>query len=94
MPTEERSKIEASINNLRETLKGEDTDAIKKAQDTLMLDAQTIGKIVYEEMAKQQSAEGAAAATDAPNAGAGDDDESGGDDNVIDAEFEVKDAKS
>ncbi|MCH9033890.1 MAG: molecular chaperone DnaK [Planctomycetes bacterium] len=94
VPAEERSKIEASINNLRETLKGDDTDAIKKAQETLMQDAQTIGKIVYEEMAKQQSAEGAAAAADAPNAGAGDDDKSGDDDNVIDAEFEVKDAKT
>ncbi|MCH8242108.1 MAG: Hsp70 family protein, partial [Planctomycetes bacterium] len=94
VPAEERSKIEASINNLRETLKGDDTDAIKKAQETLMQDAQTIGKIVYEEMAKQQSAEGAAATAGAPNAGAGNDDKSGGDDNVIDAEFEVKDAKA
>ena len=94
VPAEERSKIEASINNLRETLKGDDTDAIKKAQETLMQDAQTIGKIVYEEMAKQQSAEGAAAAAGAPNAGSSDDDKSGGDDNVIDAEFEVKDAKA
>ena len=94
VPAEERSKIEASINNLRETLKGDDTDAIKKAQETLMQDAQTIGKIVYEEMAKQQSGEGAAATAGAPNAGAGNDDKSGGDDNVIDAEFEVKDAKT
>ena len=69
VPAEERSKIEASINNLRETLKGDDTDAIKKAQETLMQDAQTIGKIVYEEMAKQQSGEGATAAAGAPKAG-------------------------
>ena len=94
VPAEERSKIEASINNLRETLKGDDTDAIKKAQETLMQDAQTIGKIVYEEMAKQQSAQDATAAAGAPNSGAGDDDKSGDDDNVIDAEFEVKDAKT
>ena len=94
VPAEERSKIEASINNLRETLKGDDTDAIKKAQETLMQDAQTIGKIVYEEMAKQQSAQDATAAAGAPNAGAGDDDKSGDDDNVIDAEFEVKDTKA
>ena len=59
-----------------------------------MQDAQTIGKIVYEEMAKQQSAAGAAGAADAPNAGSNDRDKSGADDNVIDAEFEVKDAKA
>ncbi len=88
IPTEDRGKIEASINNLREALKGDDGDAIKKAQETLMTDAQAIGKILYEEAAKQQ----AAAAGDASSneqTSAGD----ATDENVIDAEFEVKDAK-
>ena len=56
IPAEERSKVEASINNLREALKGDDKDAIMKAQETLMQDSQTIGKIIYEEVAKQQAA--------------------------------------
>ncbi len=94
VPAEDRSKIEASINNLREALKGDDTDAVKKAQEALMQEAQTIGKIVYEEVQKQQAAEGAAAGAGAESTGATDDDQSGGDDNVIEAEFEVKDAKA
>jgi len=89
IPAEERGKVEASINNLRETLKGDDTDAIKKAHDKLMTDAQTIGKIIYEEVAKQQQAAGAAEPVSEENVDASPE----GKDDVIDAEFEVKDAK-
>ncbi len=92
IPAEERSKVEASINNLREALKGDDADAIKKTHETLMTDAQTIGKIVYEEVAKQQAAArngGTAGPTSqAPAEGT----TSTSNDDVIDAEFEVKDA--
>jgi hypothetical protein len=57
--------------------------------------AQTIGKVVYEEMTKQQQAAGAEA--DA-GGGAGPGPASGGegekkDEDVIDAEYEVKDSK-
>jgi len=88
IPAEERSKVEASINNLRETLKGQDADAIKKAQQSLMADAQTIGKIVYE-----QAAAGAASAGRSKENGDAAPSGGGADDNVIDAEFEVKDSK-
>ncbi|MBI4716849.1 MAG: molecular chaperone DnaK [Planctomycetes bacterium] len=101
IPAEERAKVEASINNLREVLKGEDASAIKKAHDKLMQDAQIIGKIVYEQVAKQQAAAGGSSAAGAspgagagaPHGGAATSPSGGGDDNVIDAEFEVKDAK-
>ena len=87
VPEEDRAKIESSINNLREALKGDDGDAIKKAQETLVTDAQAIGKSLYEEAAKQAAADGDAPVEgEAPAAEATDD-------NVIDAEFEVKDAK-
>jgi len=88
IPAEERSKVEASINNLREVLKSDDAAAIKKAQDALMADSQTIGKIIYEQTAQ--------AAGGANTAGAGADSSSSSentDENVIDAEFEVKDSK-
>jgi len=90
IPAEERAKVEASINNLRSTLKGDDAEAIKKANDKLMKDAQTIGKIIYEKAA-QQAQPSSAASPDAGDGGEG-----GGppkDDNVIDAEFEVKETK-
>jgi len=85
IPADERGKVEAAVNNVREVIKGDDVDAIKKANDTLMTEAQSIGKIVYEQAAQQQSAAGhpAEGADSAPPK----------DDNVIDAEFEVKDAK-
>ena len=89
IPADQRGIVEASINNLREALKGDDADAVKKALDKLMTDAQVIGKIIYEDVAKQQQAAGAAGTKDA-----GSDDASSKDkDDVIDAEFEVKDAK-
>ncbi len=84
-----RSNVESAISQLRETAKGDDADAIKKASENLMHQAQEIGKIVYEEMAKQQAAGGGAAP--------GDEAESGGeqkaDEDVIDADFTVKDNK-
>ncbi len=90
VPAEERAKIEASLNNLKDVLKNDDLDAIKKTQDQVMQDAQTLGKIIYDQAAQEQAATGAAtpgAADDGSNSA------EAADDNVIDAEFEVKDAK-
>ena len=95
IPAEERATVEASINNLREVLKGDDADAISKARDKLMQDAQAIGRIIYEEVAKQASA-GSAAEVPLGEADSGAEPKNSGvakDENVIDAEFEVEDAK-
>ena len=90
IPADERGKVEAAINNVREVIKGDDSDAIKKAHDSLLTEAQSISKIVYEAVAQQQAASaGASQPSDDKNAAAA----SPKDDNVIDAEFEVKDAK-
>ena len=79
---------------MRETLKGDDAEAIKKANDQLMQDAQAIGRIIYEEVAKQQAAAQATGGDDASAApGAATEAESSAPDDVIDAEYEVKDAK-
>jgi len=92
IPADERGKVEQAVTHLREVAKGDDADAIKKAGESLMEAAQTIGKIVYEEAAKQAAASGAA-----PGAEAGGPQPSGDqppkDDDVIDADFEVKDSK-
>ena len=89
---DERGTIEASINNVREALKGDDTDAIKKSTEKLMTDAQAIGKVIYEQTAAAQTAAGGAPMGDQPGAAPGQD-AAGKDDDVIDAEFEVKDSK-
>ncbi|MHC5114110.1 MAG: molecular chaperone DnaK [Planctomycetota bacterium] len=77
-----RSNIESSITNLEEKIQGEDKVAIEAALKQLSDSSIELGKAVYE-----------AAKTQAPEAEAGAEDGAGasGDDDVIDAEYEVKD---
>ena len=83
-----RGNIESALNNLKEVVKGEDGDAIKKAMDNLGQTAQELGKVLYEEAAKkQQTAQQAPPTDQAPPQS---EPKKGGDD-VIDAEFEAKD---
>jgi len=89
IPAEERAKVESAINNLKEVIKGEDLDAIKKAMENVSTASQTLGKIMYEQAAQQQAAAGAGAPGDSEAASAKEDKKKG-DDDVIDAEYEVK----
>ncbi len=91
IPSEERSKIESAINNLKEVLKKDDAAAIKKAMENLQEVSQIIGKIMYEAASKKAGPqpggppnEGEPVGAGAPGGGAKKDDD------VIDAEFEVK----
>lgn len=89
-----RGKIESAVNNLKEAAKGEDGEAIKKAMDNLNTTAQELGKILYEEAAKKQAAQGQPSAAQEPQEPQGTEGQvhrKGGDD-VIDAEFEAKDS--
>ena len=89
-----RGNIESAMNNLKEAAKGDDGDAIKKTMENLGEVSQELGKILYEEAAKQQAAEGGQPGKPQPDADAepqeGEVRRKGGDD-VIDAEFESKD---
>ena len=88
-----RGNIEGAVNNLKEAVKGEDADAIKKAIDNLGVVSQELGKVLYEEAAKKQAASGAAGQAGQappPPPAEGEVKRKGGDD-VIDAEFEAKD---
>ncbi len=83
---EVRGNIESAINNLKEAAKGDDIEAIKKAIENLAQVSQELGKILYEEAAKEQgAAQGEASSTDEQPS-----EKKGGDD-VIDAEFEAED---
>ena len=93
---EVRGNIESAVNNLKESIKGEDADAIKKAIDNLGTASQELGKVLYEEAAKKQAASGAAgqagqADQQAPPPPAEGEVKRKGGDDVIDAEFEAKD---
>jgi len=89
---ETRGKIESAVNNLKEAVKGDNADAIKKAIENLGTASQELGKVLYEDAAKKQ----AASAASSGSAGQqpppeGEVKRKGGDDDVIDAEFEAKD---
>jgi molecular chaperone DnaK len=89
---ETRGNIENAVNNLKEAIKGEDADAIKKAIENLGTAGQELGKVLYEEAAKKQAA--SAPTGDASQAAPPPEGEAQRKkpDDVIDAEFEVKDS--
>jgi molecular chaperone DnaK len=89
---ETRGNIESAVNNLKEAIKGEDADAIKKAIENMGTAGQELGKILYEEAAKKQAA--SAPTGDASQAPPPPEEEAPRKkpDDVIDAEFEAKDS--
>jgi len=89
VPSDVRGEIENAVNNLKEAVKGEDAEAIRRAIENLGNTSQKLGKTLYEEAAKKQaaSAQSGTQQTPPPQDQTG---KKGGDD-VIDAEFEAKD---
>jgi len=88
-----RGNIESAVNNLKEAIKGDNADAIKKAIENLSEAGQELGKTLYEEAAKKQAASaqpGEPGGQSAPPP-EGEVKRKAGDD-VIDAEFEAKDS--
>ncbi len=85
---EVRGNIESAVSNLEEKAKGEDAAAIKAALEHLNKQAMELGKAVYEATAAEQG-KAAGAAGAAAGAAAGGSSNSSNDD-VIDAEYEVK----
>jgi len=87
--SDERSKVESALNQLKEAIKGDDADAIRKSIQNVMTSSQEIGKVMYEQAAKQAGAAGAT-----PGAGPAEEPAAAGEekkgDDVIDAEYEVK----
>lgn len=79
---EVRGEIESAISNLEEKIKGEDKPAIEAALANLEKISTELGKAVYEASAQDAASGEDPAAGAAPSGGEGDD--------VIDAEFEVK----
>ena len=80
---ETRSEIESAVSNLEDKLKTEDKSAIEAAQATLETAAAELGKAVYEATAGEATADGGSDTDQTPDAKKKDDD-------VIDADFEVK----
>jgi len=90
---ETRGKIESAVNNLKEAVKGDSAEAIRRTIENLNSATQELGKALYEEAAKKGAGgKGAAGPSQQPPPPPP---EGGvrrkGPDDVIDAEFEAKD---
>jgi len=79
---EERLAVDRSINELKEALKGDDLDKVKKAKDALIQVSQKLGEAVYK-AAQAKAGPGAAGAGPAPEGAKA---SAGGKDDVVDAE--------
>lgn len=84
-----RGQIESAVSNLETAIKGEDKDAIERQMKELERVSMELGKAVYEAAAQQAGPGAAGAAPGGPEPVR----PQGGKDDVIDAEFEVKDDK-
>ena len=81
--TEEKTKVETSINDLKEALKGDDTEDIKKKTGELTEASMKLGEAIYKDMQEQTKE----TAQDEPKK-----ENKKDDDGVIDADYEeVKD---
>jgi molecular chaperone DnaK len=84
VPADERGRVEAALRELREALKGEDVERIKRATEALQQTSFKLGEEMYRRTAAGAGAGGAGAQA---GGGAG----SAGGDDVIDAEFKPSD---
>lgn len=91
---DKRAPVEAAITEVREALKGDDTDRIRKAYDDLQNKFQGISEDLYKQAAASAGATGAGAGP-GPEAGQGASPQTEGSakehGDVVDAEFEVVD---
>ncbi len=88
LTSEVRGDIESAISNLEDKIKGDDRDAIEAALKQFNEASIELGKAVYEATAASAGAAGATGQDDV-----GDQGESKPADDIIDAEYEVKDDK-
>jgi molecular chaperone DnaK len=84
-----RGNIESAVNNLKEAIKGDSAEAIRRTIDNLNTATQELGKTLYEEAAKKQAASSSRGRAKEPPP-EGEVKRKSGED-VIDAEFEAKD---
>lgn len=76
----EKSDIQAKLDALKEALKGSDIDTIKAKQEEPAKAFYAVSEKMYQQAAQAQQAQGAAEDAGAQN-------NNGGDDNVVDAEY-------
>ena len=91
LPEEKKKEIEDAIAAVREALKGSDVAAIKSAHEALQAKFQSVSEEIYKAAAAQGAGPEAAAGAGAAGAENPASSKAKGDDNVVDADFEVID---
>ena len=85
-----RGKIESAINDVETKIKGDDAEAIERSLAELNQVTMELGKVIYEETAKEQAAKGEAGDAGGTQDGDADANKAKKGEDVIDAEYEVK----
>lgn len=85
----EKKDIEEAKQKLQEAAKTDNAETIRKAMSTLEEAAQALAKAIYEKVGQQQADQGEAA-TGEPQQPQAPADDAKGDEDIIDADFEVK----
>jgi molecular chaperone DnaK len=88
MPSDKKMKVENSLQALKEALKGSDTDAVKKAVETLTADMQAVSADLYAQAKQAQGGQAAGAGAPPPPPPGGNAKNNG---DVMDADFEMVD---
>ncbi len=89
IPASDRSDVESAISALREALKGEDGQAIKKAMEAMEKASHKVAQTMYQQGGAAPG--GPAAGAEGPQAQPKEEPKGKGGEDVIDAEYEVKD---
>ena len=82
---EDRTKVGEALTELKSALEGEDLERISSATENLTQASHVLAEALYKQSAAQNAESGAEAGADGAPGGEG---AEGGDDNVVDAEFE------
>jgi molecular chaperone DnaK len=85
VPAEVKDKVQGSLDDLKKTLEGDDTEAVKSAVEKLATDSQELGQAIYSQAQAGDATDAAGAAGEGATAG--------GDDDVVDAEIVDDDKK-
>ena len=88
IPADERSNVESAISNLREAMKNDDAQAIKRAMENLEKSSHKIAEEMYKATASQTV--GAQSAGQTAQGQTGSEEKGKSDEDVIDAEYDVK----
>ena len=89
IPAEDKSKVESALNHLKETLKGNDSQAIKDATEALTKEFYAVSEKLYGQAG--QAAGGAGADMGGANFGGGQQGGGNAGPDVVDADYEVVD---